>query len=170
MKSVAALLTFASLLTAATTVARAAEIDAIAAYDGTWKTHIVHVKSALGPAFTEDATLHNVCRHTAGYYACEQIVDGVTKVLLVFTYDPKQKQYASHVFPAVANEDMGSGTLLINGNVWTFPWRQTIDGKQADVRIVNTFTNPDTIEVREEFSFDNQTWTVALTGTEHRIK
>lgn len=170
MKSFAALLTLASLLSVASTTARAAEIDAIAAYDGTWKTHIVHVKSALGPAYTEDATLQNVCRHSAGYYACEQVVDGVTKVLLVFTYDPKQKQYVSHVFPAVANAEMGSGNLLINGNVWTFPWRQTVDGKQAYVRIVNRFTDPDTIEVREEFSYDGRTWTVALTGSEHRVK
>lgn len=150
--------------------ARAAEIDAIAAYDGTWKAHIVHVKTALSEARTDDSTIRNECRRSPGYAACEQAVDGDTKALLVFTYDPKQKTYTSHVFPTAEGAQMGSGTLVIAGNTWTFPWQDRAGGKDVYVRIVNTFADPDTIQFREEFSYDNHRWTVTATGTERRLK
>jgi hypothetical protein len=150
--------------------ARAAEIDAIAAYDGTWHAHIVHVKTALSEARTDDSTIRNECRRSPGYAACEQTVDGDTKALLVFTYDPKQKNYTSHVFPTAEGAQMGSGTLVIAGNTWTFPWQNRVAGKDVYVRIVNTFTDPDTIQFREEFSYDNRIWTLTATGTERRVK
>lgn len=158
---------FTALILAA--AAANAEIDRISAYEGTWKTHVVHVKTPLSEAGTQDATLQNVCRHSPGYYACEQVVDGEVKALLVFTYDPAQKTYTSHVFPAAPNAGTGTGTLIIEGNTWTFPWQQTQNGKTVYVRIVNTFTDADTIQFRQEFSYDKRRWTLMASGEEHRV-
>jgi hypothetical protein len=37
-------------------------------------------------------------------------------------------------------------------------------------QVVNTFTAPETIEYRQEFSEDQQHWTVTAKGLEHKLE
>ncbi len=108
-----------------------AGVDAIMAYAGTWKVHGEHFATAYSQVGKEDKTLRNDCWKSGAYVACNQYVDGDSKVLLVFTYNDKDKMYTTYQVPQ-GGEAAGSGKLQIQGNIWTFPWQVT-QGEYHDV-------------------------------------
>lgn len=145
-----------------------AGIDAILAYAGTWKINGERFATAHSDAGKEDTTLRNDCWKSGAYVACNQYVNGDSKVLLVFTYNDKQKMYTSYPIPQ--NGDPASnGKLQIIGNVWTFPWQVTQGAQITFFHVVNVFTSPDHIEYAQEFSTDNVHWTTMAKGTETKI-
>jgi hypothetical protein len=62
----------------------------------------------------------------------------------------------------------GSGTLQIEGNVWTFPWQTGEGDKATYFRVVNVFQAAGKIEFRQEFSTDKTHWTLMAKGLENR--
>lgn len=166
MKRLIAVSVVAALCTAAVS-ARAAGIDTVTAYAGSWTSHIVHYKTLYSKPRTEDSHLRNDCWRSAGYFSCDQIVEGTSKALIVFTFDSKHNVYHNYGVPADGSP-ASSGTLTIDGDTWTFPWQDTDKGKIVYGRVINIFHGPDTIEFRQEFSFDKIHWTVAARGIEHR--
>jgi hypothetical protein len=161
-----------SALLAVGWVATAAEpptgIDVVWAYAGTWKTDFEHFDTAHSKASHEVTNLRNECWKNGAYLACNQYVDGDSKILLVFTYNPKDKTYTSYQIPLDGSEP-GRGKLLIDGNVWTFPWQTTEGDKTTWFRVVNTFTAPGRIEFRQEFSTDQTHWTLMGKGVETKV-
>jgi hypothetical protein len=149
------------------TGAQAAGVDAIAAYAGTWDVNVTHYQTKYSKPRREHSTLHNDCWRSADYYACDQIVDGQSRALLVFTYDAKQNVYHSYVIPQDGS-DAHKGTLLISGSTWTYPMQDKDGGRTVYIRIVNGWDNPSTIRFRQEFSYDRKTWTLAASGIEHK--
>jgi hypothetical protein len=144
-----------------------AGIDAIRAYEGTWDVNIEHLETAHSKASREHTSLRNDCWKSGGYFACNQYVDGESKVLLVFTYNQDKNEYTSYPIPA-GGGDAGRGTLRIDGNVWTFPWQVKEGDTTTYFHVVNVFSAPDRIEFRQEFSSDNVHWTVMAKGMETR--
>ena len=142
-------------------------IDAISAYAGTWKIEIQRVDTAHSKAGHENSVLRNSCWKDGAYLACNQYVDGDSKILLVFTYHEKDKTYTSYQIPQDGT-DAGKGKMLIEENVWTFPWQITEKDATTYYRVVNTFTSRRRIEYRQEFSPDNVHWTVMATGIENK--
>ena len=155
-------------ISAAPLQARAAGLDAVSAYAGTWKTHIVHFKTMYSKARTETTILRNDCWRSAQFYACDQLVNGVSSALVVYTYDAKNNRYRTRIVTP-NGEAPGGGTLLIEGKRWTYPWQDKDGSKIVYIRIVNTFVDPDTIRFRQEYSYDRTHWTITARGTEHRI-
>ncbi|MDQ2866251.1 MAG: hypothetical protein M3R51_08490 [Candidatus Eremiobacteraeota bacterium] len=147
---------------------RAAGIDTITAYAGTWQSHVVHYKTAYSKARTETTHLRNDCWRSAGYFACDQFLEGASKALIVFTYDTAHNVYHTYAVPTDGTP-ASSGKLLIAGNTWTFPWKDTDKGRTVYGRVVNIFSAPNTIEYRQEYSYDKAHWTVTARGTEHRL-
>ncbi len=140
-------------------------VGKIQAYAGTWHTEIQHLDTPFSKASKESKTLKNDCWRSVGFFACDQIVDGDSKALIVFLYNAKNDTYTTYPIPADGG-DAGSGKLLIRGNVWTFPWESKDNGKTTYFRVTNTFTSPGTIEFRQEYSEDQQHWTTMATGRE----
>jgi hypothetical protein len=149
--------------------APATGIDAIYAYAGTWKASIEQVKTPYSQARHETNTLHNDCWKSGQYLACRQIVDGDSKVLLVFTCRTDGHTCSSYQVPANGAAP-GSGALLLHGNTWIFPWSFAKNGKTIHFRVLNTWSSPRTIEFRQEFSSDGIHWTRIATGREFRIE
>jgi len=143
-------------------------IEAIWAYAGVWQVDMEHFDTANSKAGREKTTLRNACWKNGGYVACNQYVDGDSKILLVFTYNEKENVYTSYQIPLGGGE-AGSGKLLIEGNVWTYPWQMTESGKTTYFRVVNVFQSPDKIESRQEFSSDKVHWTVTARALETRV-
>ena len=141
-------------------------IDAIWAYSGVWKVEMEHFDTAQSKAGHEKT---NPCATPAGnigvYLACNQYVDGESKILLVFTCSSTDNTCTSYQIPANGAE-AGKGRLVMEGNTWIFPWQVTEDGKTTYFRVVNVFTTADKIEFRQEYSTDNARWTVTAKGTE----
>jgi hypothetical protein len=143
-------------------------IDVIWAYAGVWKVETEHLDTAQSKAGHESATLRNACWKDGGYLACNQYVDGDSKILIVFTFNAKDNAYTSYQIP-LGGGAAGSGKLLIDGKVWTFPWEVTEGAKTTYFRVVNVFDAPDRIQYRQEFSTDKVHWTVTAKGTETKI-
>lgn len=181
MRRLAASLVIGSLIVFAINLARAqdaahkppvvglqqptAGVDAVMAYAGTWKVQGERFATAHSDAGKENSTLRNDCWKSGAYVACNQFVNGDSKVLLVFTYNDKQKMYTSYPIPQ-DGEPASSGRLQIIGNVWTFPWQVTQGAQITFFHVVNVFTAPDHIEYAQEFSTDNVHWTTMAKGTE----
>src|SRR5579859_2534286 len=156
-------------LAGATAVAPAVGLDAIAAYAGTWQTEVQYQDTAYSKKSEDKHQLHNECWRSAGYYACDQFVDGASKALLIFMYDPA-KGYTSYPIPAEGTATVHSGRLVIDGKVWTFPWEVENAGKTTYFHVVNTWTSPDSIEFRQEYSEDGKQWKTMAQGHESRVK
>src|SRR5260370_27833470 len=69
-----------------------AGIDVLRAYEGTWEITIDHLDTAQSKASHEKTSLRNDCWKSGGYFACNQYVDGESKVLLVFTYNQSKNE------------------------------------------------------------------------------
>jgi hypothetical protein len=145
-----------------------AGIDAVMEYAGTWKVQGERFATAHSNAGKEDTTLRNDCWKSGAYVACNQYVNGDSKVLLVFTYNDAQKMYTSYPIP-LSGELATSGRLQIIGNVWTFPWQVTERDTTVYFHVVNVFSSPDHIDYVQEFSTDNVHWTTMAKGAETKI-
>lgn len=153
-------------------VALAAEpqgLDRLAAYAGEWDATMSHLDTPYSKTGDEHHRLFNDCWRSDTFYVCRQSVDGKSVALLVFTYDAAADRYAS--YPVVPGSDSAhAGVLLIHGQEWVFPWDATEQGKTTHFRVVNTWSTPDRIEFRQEYSADGEHWTLMATGHETRIK
>ena len=141
-------------------------VEAISAYAGIWKSRIDHLATPYSKAGHDETTLKNDCWRSGGYFACRQIVDGDPKVLIVFTCRDEHA-CTSYQIPSDGS-DAGSGKVILDGKTWTFPWSTTQDGKTTYFRVVNVWSSPNTIELRQEFSTDQAHWTTMASGHEVR--
>lgn len=143
-------------------------IAAIWAYAGVWKIEIENFSTAHSKAGHEKSTLRNSCWKDGAYVACNQYVDGDSKILLVFTYSSKDNVYTSYQIPKDGSA-AGKGTLTIEGNVWTFPWETTEKDVTTYFRVVNTWATPNHIDFRQEYSTDQVHWTLMAKGQDDRV-
>lgn len=143
-------------------------IDAIAAYKGTWKFSSVTIDAAGNKSAKDEKILRNDCWRSAGYYACNQFLDGKSQDLIVFTYQPDRNLYTTYIVPLDGTK-ASSGTLEIHGNTWTYPWEVTDKGTTVYHRVVNVFNSPTSIQFRSESSTDKVNWTPTMTGSEVRV-
>lgn len=137
------------------------------AYQGIWKTDIQHLDTPYSKAGHESSMLRNECWKSGQYVACRQIVNGESKVVIVFTCSDARNCTSYQIPPD--GGDAGSGKLIIDGDTWTFPWSATDHGKTTWFRVVNVWSSRDTIEFRQEFSTDQQHWSPMATGHETRF-
>ena len=149
-------------------VSAAQPIDAVMAYQGTWKSTITHYKTKYSNPRSESSTIRNNCWEDGSYAACHQIVNDASGALIVYTYDATAHVYHSYVVPP-NGAAASTGTLLIENNTWTYPWQDTDNGKTVYLRIVNVFTDSETVQFKEEFSLDKIHWTKAADGIERRV-
>ncbi len=149
---------------------QASGIEVISAYAGNWKTEIEYVDTKFSKARKETTNLRNDCWRSGEYFACHQYVDDKSAATLVFTYTAKDDVYHSYVIPPDGSEPH-MGKLLVKGNTWIFPWEDKDDAsKQYYFQVVNTWSSPNTIEYRQEFSDDKLHWTVSARGHETKLK
>lgn len=87
--------------------------------------------------------------------------------LIVYTFNAATNTYRTSIVTPNGTS-AGGGTLIIAGNRWTYPWIQKDGNKTVYFRVVNIFTDPNTIVFRSEFSYDQHTWTRTGDGIEHR--
>jgi hypothetical protein len=156
----------ATLLVAS--AASGAEVETFARYAGTWKMQINYVESEHSKARQESMTVKNDCWRSDFFYVCNQIIDDKSRALIVFFYDPVAKRYGSYPI-AVGADTVHPANVLVDEKSITFPYDMQDNGKSIHMRIVNTFTTPDTIDFKQEYSEDGQKWIAMATGVEHRV-
>jgi hypothetical protein len=142
-------------------------LDKLAAYAGTWQTDIQNFKTPYSNVSRDKTRLENHCWRSNQFYVCNQVADGKSVVVLVFTYLASKGYYVSHAVPG-DDTDGHMGRLYIHDNVWTYPWEFNDQGKLVYFRVVNTFVKPGEIDYRQEYSLDHKTW--MLMGSGHEVK
>ena len=151
-----------------TASAQPSDLDAIWRYAGGWRIQTESVDSPYSKAARHTSVLRNDCWRSEGYIACRQIVDGVSKILIVFTCGRSDHYCTSYQIPSDGSP-ASSGTMHIEGDTWTFPWQTSDkDGKITYFRVVNVWSGPTTIDFRQEYSTDQVHWTKTSTGHEFK--
>lgn len=149
--------------------AQSAGLDLLKSYAGHWKTEIQYLDTPYSKKGDTGYDLKNDCWRSGGYFACDQFLGGESKALLVFTWDPK-RGYLSYPITPESGDTVHAGQLIVAGSLWTFPWQVVRDGKTTYFHVLNTWTNQDRIEFRQEYSVDGKQWTLMAQGHEDRIK
>jgi hypothetical protein len=140
----------------------------IAGYGGSWRGHFVERASGIHPASERTITIHNRCSRMGPDASCDQAIDD--KPAGTVRYHPQAPGLFEITNFAADGIGHPGGTLQIAGNVWTYPWTETRDGKPAMLRITNRFENPDKIIYEKSISIDGgKTWLAIGTGSEERI-
>ncbi|HEY3644577.1 MAG TPA: hypothetical protein VGM16_04495 [Gammaproteobacteria bacterium] len=143
-------------------------LDRLNVFAGTWKSDIQNFKTPYSEESSGSSTLVNQCWKTGAFFVCNQSVDGVSRTMLVFSF----KGGDTYKEVAVSAESgVGSnGILLIDGGVWTFPAESHKYGQVTYFRTVNIYSGNDSLDFREEYSTDQQTWTLMSKGHETRVR
>ena len=143
-------------------------LDRLNVFAGTWKSDTQTFKTPYSEEGSSSYTLVNQCWKTGAFFVCNQSVDGVSRSMLVFSYK------GGDTFKEVAiSADSGfgsNGTLLVDGGVWTFPGEQHKYGQVTYFRTVNIYDGIDSLDYREEYSTDQQNWTLMAKGHETRVR
>lgn len=88
--------------------------------------------------------------------------------LSIYSYNSKDKNYAISSMAGPGKQPW-NGTVIINGNVWTYPGGFEANGKKVEVRTTNDFSVAGTETFKSEFSEDGGAhWTVMLQGVAHK--
>jgi hypothetical protein len=134
-------------------------------YEGTWTVVSAHTMAGEG----RPDTIVNHCSEGTAFYTCEQVVNGKSLALLVFTAtDDPTKFHSQPVLPS--GHAVGISDLTIVGDHWTFLGNGTDDrGKQTFFRTENFFTGRDKIHFEQYESADNKTWVKKNEGDEVRV-
>ena len=135
-------------------------------YDGTWT--IVSTHTAAGDGRPD--TLVNHCTEGTGFYTCEQLINGKSLALLVFTATDDPTKF--HSQPVLSNGvAAGISDLIIVGDHWTFLSSGTdSNGRQIFYRTENIFSGRDKIHFELYQSGDNKTWVKNNQGDEVRVQ
>jgi hypothetical protein len=144
-----------------------APLDRLNVFAGTWKSDSQTFKTPYSEEGQVSSTLVNQCWKAGAFFICNQSVNNVSRVLLVFTYKGGDSYGVGYV-PADGSHAY-SGSLLVDGGVWTYPGQQTKLGQTVYFRNVNIYSNNDNLDYREEFSDDQQNWTLMAKGHESRV-
>lgn len=144
------------------------DLDAIWNYAGSWRISTQSFDSPYSKAGKHNSSLRNDCWRGGQYITCRQIVDGESKVLIVFTCGRSDHYCYSYQIPPDGSP-ASTGTMHIEGDTWTFPWQTAgKDGKTTYFRVVNTWSSSSTIDFRQEYSTDQVHWTKTSSG--HELK
>lgn len=169
MKSLllAAALAASALATAADAPAPA-PLDRLNVFAGTWKSDTRTFETPYSHEGSGSVTLVNQCWKAGAFFVCNQSVDGVSRVMLVFSYKGGDT-YSEVEVPA--DTGVGStGTLVVSGGLWTWPGQFHKLGQVVYVRTVNIYNGTDSLDYREEYSNDQVEWAPMATGHETRVR
>ena len=137
----------------------------IKVFEGTWTVVSAHTMTGDG----RPDTIVNHCNEGTAFYACEQMVNGRSLALIVYTATDDPTKF--HSQPVLPNgQAVGRGDLTILGDHWTFSGSGKDDaGKETFYRTENFFTGRDKIHFEQYESGDNKTWVKKNQGDEVRV-
>ena len=143
--------------------AASAAFAPIRVYEGTWTLVAAHTMAGEG----KPDTIVNHCSEGTAFYTCEQVVNGKSLVLLVFTAtDDPTKFHTQPVLPD--GKAVGRGDLTIVGTHWTYSSSE--EGNHVLYRTENLFTGRDKIHFEQYESGDGKNWVKKNEGDEVRVR
>lgn len=139
-------------------------LEPLTAYDGSW---LITPKPAPGEAAKVDHVT-NHCHMTEAFYTCEQVLNGKSMALLVFTQGSVAGTLHSTIVLPDGNPGGKPADLTIAGNHWTF-LNKDASGAPA-FRVENYFKDRDHIHFEQYKAKPDGSWDKVGEGDEVRIK
>jgi hypothetical protein len=105
------------------------------------------------------------------YLVCEQRVSGSDphQQLTIYSYNRKQGDYSCTTFRDPGSSP-GTGTVNIQGSVWTYSNSFGTEGKKTEVRTTNIFASPGAETFKVETSDDGgEHWKTVVEGKGKKI-
>jgi hypothetical protein len=135
-------------------------------YDGTWTVSSAHTMAGEG----KPDTLVNHCTESGSFYVCEQVINGRSMSLVVFTAASEAGKYYSDVVLA-DGRTVGRTDLTVTPDHWTY-LSSGVDqsGKRTYFRTENYFKGQDSIHFELYQSGDDKVWVMTGRGDEVREK
>jgi hypothetical protein len=146
-----------------------AGLDKLKVLSGTWKSGGQAYDTEFSKAAKDTSTLHNDCWQSGEFYAFDQIVDGVSRALIIFSFNTKDGTCNNYAIQTGGAPARPGGIVTIAGNTWTYGARTDPEERLPFFRTVNVFDGDSTIHYKLEFTRDNKTWTTRE-GIERRVK
>lgn len=141
-------------------------LSALTLYTGSWT---VDSEKTNGVAGRPDKLI-NRCVLTEAFYTCEQVVNGKSMALLIFT--PGETPHTFHTQTVLPNGyAIGRGDLTLDGEHWTYSKKVTSDDGKSSMtyKTENYFHGPDHIHFVQTESADGVTYKTTNQGDEVRI-
>jgi hypothetical protein len=136
---------------------------------GKWKSEGSFFETAYSKAHKVTSDVDCGWSPHGDFLICEQLISeplGQHIQLSIFSYNSKDGTYSISSM-AGPGKPPWSGTVLIEGTLWTYP------GNKADkvwFRTTNDFSTPGTEVFKTEFSADGgEHWTTTLQGTAKKV-
>ena len=139
-------------------------LEPLSVYDGSW---LVTPKPAAGESAKTDH-LTNHCHLTDAFYTCEQVVNGKSMALLVFTGGATAGRFHSTVVLPDGSPGGKPGDLTIDGGHWTF--LNTDSAGKPAFRVENYFKDRDHIHFEQYKAKPDGDWEKVGEGDEIRVK
>jgi hypothetical protein len=138
---------------------------------GKWQSEGIFSDTPFSQAGKVSSSIE--CRRSpqTNFLVCEQQItqtSGKSIQLSIYSYNAKDKNYTISSIAGPGAQPW-NGTVIISGNLWTYPVGFEKDGKKIQIRTTNDFSVPGTEVFKTEFSDDGGGhWTVMLQGTAHK--
>ncbi len=106
------------------------------------------------------------------FLVCEQQItdnEGQHTQLSIYSYNSKDGTYTISSMAGPGAQPW-NGTVIISGNVWTYPGGFQAQGKKVEIRTTNDFSHSGVEQFKSEYSDDGGAhWTTMLQGTARKI-
>ncbi|HEY6252516.1 MAG TPA: hypothetical protein VI685_21380 [Candidatus Angelobacter sp.] len=139
---------------------------------GKWQSQGTRLETAFSHADKITSSLDCRWSPQQDFLICEQSITdslGQHVQLSIYSYNSKDKNYTISSMAGPGKQPW-NGTVIINGNVWTYPGGFESNGKKVEVRTTNDFSVAGTEIFKGEFSEDGGAhWSLMLQGAAHKI-
>ncbi|HEV2989397.1 MAG TPA: hypothetical protein VG759_13215 [Candidatus Angelobacter sp.] len=139
---------------------------------GKWESTGEFFETKLSRAHKTSSNIECRWSPQGNFLVCEQsITDGSEKriQLSIYSYNSKDGNYTISSMSGPGQQPF-NGTVIIKGNLWTYPGGFEKDGKRIEIRTTNDFSVANTEVFKTEFSDDGGAhWTTMLQGTAHKV-
>ncbi len=150
----------------------AAATKKLGVFVGKWKSEGNFFETAYSHVGHVTSGIHCRWSPQGNFLVCEQqIIDssGQHIQLSIFSYNEKEGNYTISSMAGPGKQPW-NGTVIINGNIWTYPGGFEVNGKKVERRTINDFSVSGMEQFKTEFSDDGGAhWTKMLEGTARKI-
>lgn len=140
---------------------------------GKWQSEGTQPETAFSHANKISSAIDCRWSPQGNFLICEQSITDSTgnhTQLSIYSYNSKDGNYTISSIAGPGKQPW-NGTVIIKGDIWTYPGSFETNGKKVEVRTTNDFSVPGTETFKTEFSDDGGAhWVVTLQGTAHRVK
>lgn len=144
----------------------------LGAFVGKWQSQGAFFDTPYSKAGKVTSSIDCGWSANGDFLICEQMITdsgGKHTQLSIYSYNSKEGNYTISSMAGPGKQPW-NGTVIIEGNIWTYPGGFEANGKKVKVRTINDFSVAGTETFKTEMSEDDGAhWIITLQGTARKI-